>query len=116
MTLLGVRLPESVRKRLEAEGIKRHVSIQEMVRCGLELYFSTPEEWTNVEMKFSEDDPAISRREADRLNTLANLWEAYVDQMPAEKVDLVAETLKLDLLHYGSSRRKTAKGRRVRLR
>ena len=112
-TLLGVRVTESFRKRIEAERLKRKLSVQQMVQDALEYYFKTPLDWDYAKTEFYVDDSAMTKKRIDQIDTRRRLWDAYIESIPEKKIELMAETMRLDLLHYKSSRvdAKTNKGK-----
>lgn len=113
-TLIGFRVSESFRKRMEVERIKRRVSMQDMIKYALELYFQTPVEWDSAKTTYYTGQEALSKKEADEFNSWTDLWEAYINGMPRQKTLFMAEAMKMDLLHYQSSRRKRAAAKGTR--
>jgi hypothetical protein len=100
---IGFRVSEAFHKRIEAESIKRDLSVQDLVTCALQYYFTTPAEWDFSVSRFvttSEDE------KASEVKDWTDIWLKYVTAMPREKILLMAATMKLDLRHYKSSRRR----------
>jgi hypothetical protein len=106
---INFRVSARFRRRIESECIKRDISLQDLLTTALKFYFQTPpEDWKTAEyvaMSFSDDD------EASEEGAWVQLWVKYINAMPEEKSRLMADVMKLDLLHFRSSRRKSALGR-----
>lgn len=95
ISMLAVRIPESVRARLEIEALRSRRTRQDIVIDSLNLYFAAPG-------PLAGEISACSNKRAARRAA----WEAYMDQMPDENVQLMGTVMRLDLLQYRSSRRK----------
>jgi hypothetical protein len=83
-----------------------------MIVDALELYFQTPREgYAYVTAAVMMDDSEDAQQHAAESRAWADLWLRYLHEMPRQKIVQLAEVLKLDLLHYKSSRRKKNIGR-----
>jgi len=107
------RVSARFRQRIESECIKRDMSLQDVVTTALKFYFQTPrEDWEKADliaMAFSDDKRGTEERD------WVQLWIKFMNAMPEEKTRLMVEIMKLDLLHYRSSRRKAALKKRRRV-
>lgn len=103
---INFRVSPGFRRRIESESIKRDMSLQDLLTTALKFYFQTPpEDWKTAEyvaVSYSDDD------EGSEESAWVQLWVKYMNAMPEEKSRLMADVMKLDLLHYRSSRRKAA--------
>jgi hypothetical protein len=107
-----VRLTEEFRQVMEEEGIRRHSSFQQMIMDGLKLLYATPPDYELAAATFvKRDSNATPEQVAERKRWTA-LWQRYMNEMPHVKAAQLAEVMKLDLLHYRSSRRKKNSGRK----
>jgi hypothetical protein len=91
-------------QRIKSECIKREMTVQDLVTGALRIYFQSPDEWNMADLAFITFDEDAKSEQHDWVG----LWVKYFSKMPREKVLLMVEVMKLDLLHYGSSRRKAA--------
>jgi hypothetical protein len=109
---INFRVSARFRQRIESECIKRDMSLQDVVTTALKFYFQTPpEDWEKADliaMAFSDDERGTEER------VWVELWIKFMNAMPEEKTRLMVEIMKLDLLHYRSSRRKAALKKRRR--
>lgn len=103
---LSLRVSEKFYEQIQAEGIARDLSIQDMLEAGLKLLFSGPKHWDYVAQQFVTLDSKANRQEIARRLAWTRLWQRYMSEMPDVKTKQIAEVMKLDLLYYGSSRRK----------
>jgi hypothetical protein len=117
--LIGFRVSESFQKRIESECIKREMSLQDLIGTALKQFFTlTPPASSNIfsaaasEFMKSLPPAEASADERSEFEDWLGLWVKYINDMPREKVLLIVEVLKLDLLHYRSSRRKAGLRRR----
>ena len=85
---------------IKSECLKREMSLQELMTASIKFYSQTPAEWDVGTLFTTEREKGLEQH-----NWLA-LWHQYIGKMPREKVLLIVEVMKLDLLHYRSSRRK----------
>lgn len=95
-------------QRIKSECIKRETTVQDLVTAALKIYFRTPNEWNTADVAFLTFDEDAKSEQHDWVS----LWAKYFSKMPREKVLLIVEVMKLDLLHYRSSRRKADLRRR----
>lgn len=104
---IGFRTTEAFQRRIESECIKRELSLQDLVRYALEWYFKTPppDDWDYADIIYHQDPESTDKERVER-EKWGVLWVKYVNEMPREKILLMADVMKLDLLHYKSSRRK----------
>lgn len=107
-TQIGFRVTDAMRKQIEAECIKRDLSMQEFLTAAVEHFSQTPAESEPVYFVLGDAEPEEHTRERRRW---ADLWAKFMRTMPRPKILLMAETMKLDLRHYKSSRRKARKER-----
>jgi hypothetical protein len=103
---IGFRVSEAFQRRIETERLKRDLSVQDMIQFALELYFKTPVEWDFADVVYHQANPETTSEEIQERSSWAELWVKYMNEMPLEKAQFMAEVMKLDLLHYKSSRRK----------
>lgn len=110
---INFRASGRFRQRIESECIKREMSLQDLITTALKFYFQTPrEDWEKADliaMAFSDDERGAEER------VWVQLWIKFMNAMPEEKTRLMVEVMKLDLLHYRSSRRKAALKKRRRM-
>ena len=103
---INFRVSARFRQRIESECIKRDMSLRNLITTALRFYFQTPpEDWEKADMiamAFSDDERGAEER------VWVQLWIKFMNAMPEEKTRLMVEVMKLDLLHYRSSRRKAA--------
>jgi hypothetical protein len=104
--LVGVRVSKRFRDRIDAECVRRDLSLQELIIAALKLYFATPRQWDYADVTFVVDDDNVSEQQAAERNSWGGLWERYLDRMPREKIELMVSAMKWDLLAKKSSRRK----------
>ena len=86
---------------IKSECLKREMSLQELMTASIKLHSQTPAEWDVGTLFTTEREQGIEQH-----NRLA-LWHQYIEKMPGEKVLLIEKVMRLDLLHYKSSRRKS---------
>ena len=86
---------------IKSECLKREMSLQELMTASVKFYSQTPAEWDVGTLFTTEREKGIEQH-----NRLA-LWHQYIEKMPREKVLLIEKVMRLDLLHYKSSRRKS---------
>ena len=94
------RASDSFLASIKLECIKREMSLQELMTAAVKFYSQTPAQWDVGTLFTTEKEKGLEQH-----NWLA-LWHQYIGKMPREKVLLMVEVMKLDLLHYKSSRRK----------
>ena len=98
LRMVGFRASKSLRDRIEAERTASRTSTQEILRVAVECLLA---------LRAKGVDPSSvelpSPEEQDRLKLLS-LWQSYITEMPAEKVELMARVMELDLKNYRSSR------------
>ena len=99
---INFRVSTRFRQRIESECIHREMTIQDLVTEALKVYFHAPDEWNTADLSFITFDDDVKAEQHEWLK----LWVKYFTKMPQEKVLLIVEVMKLDLLHYASSRRK----------
>jgi hypothetical protein len=107
---INFRVSARFRQRIESECIKREISLQDLVTTALKFYFEEspqPEGWIII------DAIPLPFPSGSEENDWVHMFVKYVRKMPHEKSQLIAEVLKLDLLHYRSSRRKAALRKRT---
>lgn len=107
--LVGVRVAPSFHRRIQTECVRRDMSLQELVVAALKVYFATPVDWDRVDMKFYDDDPDLTKEEANEQNAWSDLWQRYFTRMPKEKIQIIATAMQWDLQMLKSSRRKLAR-------
>ena len=92
-------VPESVHRRLEEEAEATSTPMPELLRRIMQ--------WLNTSVHPLEpaEAPAIAV-EAIQLRNALEAVQHYLEQLPPEKVDLVCQSLALDLKYYRSSRLK----------
>jgi hypothetical protein len=84
---------------IKSECMKREMSLQDLITAALKVYMETPVDWTTASfITFDEEN-------TERYQWVEH-WVDYIEKMPREKALLMVEVMKLDLLHYKSSRRK----------
>lgn len=105
-TQISFRVTEAFRKTIETECIKRDLSVQDFVTYSIQYYSKTPVDWDYAAQTFATFEGSNREQVLER-QSWTNLWLKYVNSMPREKIRLMAETMKLDLRHYKSSRRKS---------
>jgi hypothetical protein len=105
-TQIGFRVTEAVHKRIESESLKRGLSVQNLLTASFEYYSKTPKDWEYSASTFVKADSEATDEEVAERMSWTNLWLAYINNMPREKILFFAEAMKLDLQHYKSSRRK----------
>jgi hypothetical protein len=92
---IGFRATETTRKLIETEALKRDLSVQDFITCAV------------------EKNRGITDEQIKEQQGWMSLWLKFMDRMPRAKVLLVVETIKLDLRHYKSSRRKVTRDRKT---
>jgi hypothetical protein len=133
---LKFECPEDFYQRLNKEKLRRNLTFQQMALRALALYLAFPESfhrgvdekikdpvdlatfWTGVleskalRVHLSKYAHPIERVEPERarlaleLRGLLEAIEGYLQQFPAEKLQLIEQTLSLDLKYYRSAREK----------
>lgn len=122
---VNFRVSPGFRQRIESECIRRETSVQDFITTAIKgLMTFVPTEHSaegvgiisaNCAQFLKSVPPAeVSEEERSEFQDWLGLWVKYCNDMPREKVLLIVEVLKLDLLHYRSSRRKV-RLRKVRL-
>lgn len=102
---INFRVSTRFRKLIEAECIGREMSLQDFITAAVKLYSQTPRgDWRTVDILNVAHDAEGAEESAAGVR----LWARYTNTMPEEKIRLIMEVMKLDLLHYRSSRRKAA--------
>src|SRR5579864_7372518 len=104
--LVGARVPAPFHRRIQTECVRREMSAQELVVTALKVYFKMPVEWDRAEIKFYQDDPNYTQKQADERNVWTDLWDRYTTQMPREKIQIMTRAMEWDLTMQKSSRRK----------
>ncbi len=109
---IGFRATETTRKLIETEALKRDLSVQDFITCAVEYYSKTPSDWDYSASTFVKNRGITDEQIKERQGWMS-LWLKFMDRMPRAKVLLVVETIKLDLRHYKSSRRKVTRDRKA---
>jgi hypothetical protein len=109
---IGFRATETTRKLIETEALKRDLSVQDFITCAVEYYSKTPSDWDYSASAFVKNR-GITDEQIKEQQGWMSLWLKFMDRMPRAKVLLVVETIKLDLRHYKSSRRKVTRDRKT---
>src|SRR5258708_2881274 len=104
---IGFRVTEAFQERIRQGCISRDLSIQDLITAAVEFYLKTPPNFDYMAATFVTDDSEKSRKQAAERTGWTTLWQKYIHEMPRAKTVQLAEVMKLDLLHYRSSRRKT---------
>jgi hypothetical protein len=102
-TQIGFRVTGAVRRQVEAECLKRGLSVQDLFTSAFEHY---REETTGEEIFINLDDEELT----EEIGWMT-LWENYIETMPREQVLIFADAMKFGLQQYKSSRRKKRSGR-----
>jgi hypothetical protein len=105
-TQIGFRVTEALRKRIEADCLKRGLSVQDLFTFAYEYYSKTPVKWDYSASTFVREEDEATDERVEELKSWTDLWLKYIHSMPREKILLHAEAMKLDIQHYKSSRRK----------
>ena len=103
---IGFRVDERLKQRIEAACIKRDLSLQDLMRYAVEDYIKAPENWDYKQEIYVLGDPKETREEVAERTSWFDLWLKYTNTMPKEKVEIMVNAMKMDLLNYRSSRRK----------
>jgi len=116
---INFRVSPGFRQRIESECIKRETSLQNLITTaikGLMTFVPTEQSAPPEAPGFvsancdqflkSVPPPEVSEEERSEFQDWLGLWVKYINDMPRAKTLLIVEVLKLDLLHYHSSRRK----------
>jgi len=102
---INFRVSPRFRQLIESECIGRKMSLQDFITAAVKFYCETPRApWKTADILTVSYDAEGAEESAASFR----LWARYMNTMPEEKIRLIVEVLKLDLLHYGSSRRKAA--------
>jgi hypothetical protein len=111
MEQINFRVSARFRQLIESECIGREMSLQDFITAAVKFYSQTPrDDWKTADILTVSYDA-----EGFEEGTWVRLWAKYLNTMPEEKVRLIVEVMKLDLLHYRSSRRKAALKKRRRM-
>ena len=111
-TQIAFRATEATRRLIEAEALKRDLSVQDFITCAVEYYSKTPSDWDYSASTFVKNR-GITDEQIKERQGWTSLWLKFMDRMPRAKVLLVVETIRLDLLHYKSSRRKVTRDQKT---
>ena len=111
---IGFRVTEGLRKLIEAQALKRDLSVQDFITSAIEYYSKTPTNWDYSTTTFMKHR-GVAEDQANEQHAWIDLWINFINRMPREKVLLLAETMRLDLRHYKSSRRKPQRNEKVNL-
>jgi hypothetical protein len=110
-TQIGFRVTEAVRRQVEAECLKRDLSVQDLFTASFEYYRKTPAEWDYGATAFVREGPDVTDEEIAERLTWTTLWLKYIQSVPREEILIFADAIKYRLKDYKSSRRKKVSGR-----
>ena len=110
--LVGFRVSEGFHRRIQAECVRRDLSMQELLTAALKFYFKTPiGQWEPVNVKVLVADEQTFDRDGTEDEVWSDLWEKYRKRMPREKIEVFTGAMQFDLQTLRSSRRKPGVGR-----
>jgi len=105
--LVGVRVPAAFHRRIQAECVRRDLSMQELLTAALKFYFKTPiGQWEPVNVEVLVADEQAFDRDGTEDEVWSDLWEKYRKRMPREKIEVFTGAMQFDLRTLKSSRRK----------
>jgi hypothetical protein len=105
--LIGARVPETFHRRIQSECVQREMSLQAIIVSALEHYFrKSPAGLRQAEVRFRVDAPKLTDEDTAERIAWSGLWAKYMDKMPREKIEIMANVFKWELQMLRSSRRK----------
>jgi hypothetical protein len=106
--LMAARVSKDFHERVQAECVRREVTLRKLLISALEAYFAADSDQgvpTRVITLGRIDD------DVPQIRAYKGLWSTYLDKMPNEKIETMVHAMKWDLQMKKSARRKGPKKR-----